>query len=270
MGDEQAAQWVRLRSGVPVVRRDAGHLQVGAHPDASLVVAATPAHAELFARLVRGLDPSSLGPGPARLVARLASAGLVVSPGERDRRLLRRSATLVEIAGPAAWQDGLAARLAEVGIRSVPAAERHVDAGLAVVLSAGEPDRDLADRCLHDDRTTLFVAAVDGRIRLGPWVVPGRTACLHCLDAHARDRDSRHPVLVEQWTASEAVAEVEPSLVSLALAWACADVVRWCHADQPTTWSSTIWLEEDALPVARGWTRHPWCGCCWAGLEVTG
>ncbi|WP_248582759.1 hypothetical protein [Nocardioides sp. InS609-2] len=266
MRDDDTTRWVRLRSGVPVVRRDDGHLQVGSHPEASVVVKATEPYVDLLDQLTHGLDPSVLGSGQAALVARLAAAGLVVDPGERDRRLLRRAATLVEIVGSRPWQDDLAARLADVGIRTGVEPDAT---DLAVVLTAGEPDRDLADRRLHSDQTTLFVAAIDGRVRLGPWVVPGQTACLQCLDAHARERDARHPVLVEQWNSAEHVAEVEPSLVSLALAWACADVVRWCHAQAPTTWSSTIWLDENGLPDIRSWTRHAWCGCGWA-LDVTG
>ncbi len=262
MREDDTARWVRLRSGVPVVRRDDEHLQVGSHPEVSLVVEATDAYAALLDQLTIGLDPSLLGPGPAAVVADLVAAGLVVAPGERDRRLLRRTATVVEVSGP--WRTDLAARLAAVGIRTGDAAD------LSVVLTAGEHDRDVADRCLHTDQPALFVAAIDGRVRLGPWVVPGRTACLQCLDAHARERDARHPVLVEQWNATEPLAEVEPTLVSMALAWACADVVRWCHGQVPTTWSSTIWLSEDALPDIWSWTRHAWCGCGWAGLDVTG
>ncbi len=267
MGDDDTTGWVRLRSGVPVVRRDDGHLHVGSHPRASLVVEATAAHVALLAQLAHGLDPSLLASAPAALVARLAAAGLVVDPGERARRRLRRAATLVEITGSTPWRGDLAARLADVGIRTSDASGA---ADLTVVLTAGEPGRDLADRCLHTDQTTLFVAAIDGRVRLGPWVVPGRTACLQCLDAHARERDARHPVLVEQWGSAEQVAEVDASLMALALAWACADVVRWCHAQVPTTWSSTVWLDELAPPDIRSWTRHAWCGCGWAGLDVTG
>ncbi len=269
MSDE--TPWVRLRSGVPVVRRDAGHLQVGSHPEASAVVEASAANVDVLRRLSRGLDPARLGSDSAALVAGLAAAGLVVDPGDRQRRLLRREATSVELCGSTPWHDDLAARLAEVGIDSGSDRGSGSEApDLTVVLTAGEPDRDLADRCLHSDQTTLFVAAIDGRVRLGPWVVPGRTACLQCLDAHQRERDARHPVLVEQWHTASAVAEVEPTLMSLALAWVCADVARWCHARVPTTWSSTIWLDEEALPGIASWTRHAWCGCGWAGLEVSG
>ena len=279
MSDE--TPWVRLRSGVPVVRRDARHLQVGSHPEASAVVEASPANVDVLRRLSRGLDPARLGSGSAALVAGLAAAGLVVDPAERQRRLLRREATSVEVCGSTPWRDDLAARLAEVGIDSGSDSDRGSDRGrgmgrgseapdLTVVLTAGEPDRDLADRCLHADQITLFVAAIDGRVRLGPWVVPGRTACLQCLDAHQRERDARHPVLVEQWHTASAVAEVEPTLMSLALAWVCADVARWCHARVPTTWSSTIWLDEEAPPDFASWTRHAWCGCGWAGLDVSG
>lgn len=267
----ETSRWLRLRAGVPVVRRDDTHLQVGSHPEARLVVGATDACSDLLRRLVHGLDPSLLGAGDAAVVAALAASGLLVAPDERATRLRRRSATRVEVLGPDDWRADLCARLSEVGVGTVdPAHDADDLADVAVVLTAGEPDRGLADRCLRTDQPTLFVAAIDGRVRLGPWVVPGSTACLQCLDAHARERDPRHLVMVEQWGAADAAAEVEVALVSLALAWACADVVRWCHAQRPTTWSSTVWLDEAALPTATAWSRHPWCGCGWAGLDVTG
>lgn len=263
---ESQGGWVRLRAGVPVVRRDERHLQVGSHPEARVVVGT--ADADLVRRLVRGLDTTLLGPAEAVVVAELAAARLLVAPDERDRRLRQRSTTLVGVQGPPAWRDELTGRLADLGVRSVPRATEAAD--VAVELSAGEPDRRAGDRCLRSDQPTLFVAAIDGRVRLGPWVVPGSTACLQCLDAHARDRDARHPVLVEQWAGAGTVVEVDAALVSLALAWACADVVRWCHGARPGTWSTTLWLDEAAPPEPVAWARHPWCGCGWSGLDVTG
>ncbi|CAA9372144.1 hypothetical protein [uncultured Nocardioides sp.] len=268
MHDIESLRWVRLRAGVPVVRRDDRHLQVGSHPQWRVVVPATPAFGALLRRLARGLDPSLLPGDEASLVADLADARLLVAPGERDRRLLRRSRTLVGLAGPEVWLGELAGRLSDAGVRSVEGADEEAD--VAVVISAGEPDREAGDRCLRADQPTLFVAAVDGRVLVGPFVVPGSTACLQCLDAHARDRDARHPVLVEQWSGGAQPVEVEASLMSLALAWACDDVVRWCHAARPTTWSATVRLDEEAAPQVLTWAPHPWCGCGWSGLDVPG
>ena len=268
MRDDEHARWVRLRAGVRVARRDDRHLQVGSDPRARVVVASTDGVAALLHRLARGLDPTLLPPEEAAVVARLAAARLLVRPAERDQRLLRRSGTLVEVAGPAGWAEELAGRLTGAGVRVVDRPTE--DADLVVVLSAGEADRRVAERCLRTDEPALYVAAIDASVRLGPFVVPGRTACLHCLDAHARDRDPRHPVLLEQWAGGVQVAEVESSVVSLALAWACADVVRWCHAARPDTWSATVWLGDETAPEVTPWARHPWCGCSWGGLGVTG
>lgn len=265
--DGPTRRWVRLRAGVPVVRRDDAHLQVGAHPAERVVLAATAEHTGLLGRLERGLDPTSLPAGQAALVAALTRSGLVLDPAERSRRTGRRASTVIGLPGSSPWHAELADRLAALGL-AVSSGAAVGD--LVVALSVGEPDRDLAERWLHDDRIVLFVAVVDGRVRVGPWVVPGGTACLQCLDAHARERDPRHPVLLEQWSRAAPISEAEPWLVSLALAWACADVARWCHAQVPSTWSATVWLAEDGAPVLEHWSRHPWCGCGWSSLDVTG
>ena len=245
------------------------------------MLCATDEDAALLDRLRAGLDPVALAPPQAALVASLLAAGLAVAPAERSRRAASRAATRVAVVGSTPWHDELVARLGALGTPlAVHSGNDPSDAGgagagagedadLVVALSAGEPSREAADRWLLDDRTVLFVAVVDGRVRVGPWVVPGATACLQCLDGHARERDPRHPVVVEQ-LAPTAVAEAEPWLVSLALAWACADVARWCHAQVPSTWSATVWLDETAPASVEPWRRHPWCGCGWSTLDLSG
>ena len=271
--DEPNARWLRLRAGVPVVRRDGTHLQVGAHPGRRVVLPATDDSAALLARLGAGLDPVGLPPRSAALVASLSVAGLVVAPAERTRRAGLRAATGVHLPGSSPWHDELVARLGAIGVSVGAARDRAGDrtgdeADLVVALTAGEPPREAADRWLLEDRTVLFVAVVDGRVRVGPWVVPGATACLQCLDGHARERDPRHPVVLEQ-LGETAVAEAEPWLVSLGLAWACADVARWCHAQLPSTWSATVWMDEAVAPTVEHWSRHPWCGCGWSTLDLS-
>ena len=269
--DEPTARWLRLRAGVPVVRRDGTRLQVGAHPGRRVVLPATDDHTALLVRLRAGVDPVGLPPRQAALVASLTAAGLVVAPAERSRRTALRAATRVHLPGSSPWHDELVARIGALGASAGASAGASPgdEADLVVALTAGEPPREAAERWLLEDRTVLFVAVVDGRVRVGPFVVPGATACLQCLDGHARERDPRHPVVLEQ-LGETAVAEAEPWLVSLALAWACADVARWCHAQVPSTWSATVWLDEAGSPTVERWSRHPWCGCGWSALDLSG
>ena len=99
--------------------------------------------------------------------------------------------------------------------------------------ACGEPDRDLLDPYLRDGVPHLVVRLTEGDAVVGPFVVPGRTACLRCVDAHHAVADVRWPLLVAQQAArtsrlrDDAVPEpVDPALAHLALAWAARDLVQ--------------------------------------------
>ena len=80
-----------------------------------------------------------------------------------------------------------------------------------------------------------------GSRRIGPFVEPGRTACLRCVDAHEAEVDPRLPFLVEQAAmATDGGEPVDPVLDRLALAWAVRDLCRYLEGDEPSTWSATV------------------------------
>jgi hypothetical protein len=102
-------------------------------------------------------------------------------------------------------------------------------------------------------------------------VVPGRTACLRCIDAHHTDADPAWPLLVRQYAAAcrrdraDGTPEpVDPLLATLAVAWAARDLTAYADGGRPSTWSTTVTL--DARPdrlETQAWLRHPGCGCSW-------
>jgi len=106
---------------------------------------------------------------------------------------------------------------------------------------------------------------------IGPFVVPGRTACLRCVDAHRTDADPSWPLLVRQYAAASirdrvdgAPEPVDPLLAALALAWAARDLATYVDGRRPSTWSATITVQPDLSELeTRSWLRHPACGCSW-------
>ena len=67
---------------------------------------------------------------------------------------------------------------------------------LAVLI--GQPDPELST-ALMSDRTPHLVASASEAIGVvGPLIVPGRTACLRCLDLHRTDRDPAWPLILAQ------------------------------------------------------------------------
>ena len=118
----------------------------------------------------------------------------------------------------------------------------------------------------------MVVRLTEGRAVVGPFVVPGLTACLRCVDAHHTDADREWPLLVRQYAdassrdrADGSPEPVDPALAALAVAWAARDLTSYVDGGRPSSWSSTAGVrprpEHARDPV---WLRHPECGCGWA------
>lgn len=172
----------------------------------------------------------------------------------------------------------LAADLAEVCARSglrvarSPAeAAGSAAATVRVLLGVGEPTRDLLDPWLRDGVAHLLLRFVEGRAVIGPLVVPGRTACLRCIDAYRREQDPAWPLLVEQYARAtradraDGIPEpVDPALAGVAVGWATRELATYVEGGEPASMSTTLTLSPllDTVDHHR-WPRHPHCGCSW-------
>lgn len=144
-------------------------------------------------------------------------------------------------------------------------------ARLTLVVGVGEPSRSVVDRLTRRGKAHLLVRFVEGEAVVGPLVVPGRTACLRCLDADATQQDPAWPLLVEQYAhasshdrADGLTEPLDPMLTELVLAWVARDVITYCQDGQPSTWSTTLRFPPNLRDVeAAQWNPHPSCGCAW-------
>lgn len=145
------------------------------------------------------------------------------------------------------------------------------DPTAVLLLSGGEPDRAVIDALVVRGVPHLVVRLVDGVATIGPFVVPGTTACLRCIDLHLATDDPLYPALVAQHAAARPLAAAagwpEPRdlpLVTLAVAWAVRDLVTHAEGDRPATWSATVRLEAGLAGLTSvQWLRHPGCACFW-------
>lgn len=246
----------RLAPGVRVSDRGDRALQVGLHPDRRLVLEDSPATRELLERLRGGLDPATLPPAQGALLRALERAGLLVDP--------TASAPPARLVGVDAGEPGrglLVRLLADAGL-GVAATDAAAPPLTLVLRTGAEPRREDLDLLVQADRPHLLLAVVAGRVRLGPTVVPGVTACLRCVDEHLTDRDPRHPLVVHQHLDRDPTDVGEPAELQLGLAWAVRDAAAYLRGRRPATWSTTVELT-DAGPVHHRWSRHPRCGCAW-------
>jgi bacteriocin biosynthesis cyclodehydratase domain-containing protein len=164
--------------------------------------------------------------------------------------------------------------LTRAGLRTRRPRNDHVTGAvpvIGVVVGVGEPDRELMDDWLRQGVPFLLVRATEGRAVVGPFVEPGRTACLRCIDAHHTDLDAAWPLLVQQYSraASQDRADgtpepLDPTQVAAALALAVHDVAVYADGLQPNSWSATVTVGPDLVQLhTHRWHRHPECGCWW-------
>jgi bacteriocin biosynthesis cyclodehydratase domain-containing protein len=292
-----------LRPGCHVLRRARGDLQVGLDPRHAVVLPDEPETRSSLALLARCADEEEYD---ARLTLdALGSCGLLLdaesllplipvrgrAPGGRAgvaavaRRtgdgapalLEARSRCRVEIVAFADMADGemtaeLTRGLEAAGVPVAKASSSSAAGRVVALVGVGEPPRERTDEWMRAGVPHLLVRLTEGSACVGPFVVPGRTACLRCVDAHHTDADASWPLLVTQYAAAsssdraDGVPEpVDSLLARLALAWAGRDLASFGEGLIPSTWSTTVRLDPQLTSIeTRAWLRHPACGCAWA------
>ncbi len=291
-----------LRPGTHVLRRSATELQVGLDPRHAVVLPDEPTVRSLLAGLATAaevdqpsptldllaahdlvLDSGSLlplipsGTTDSRPVARHDVAALARAAGD-DAPVLLQARTSARVTVATFGQHGsrLAADLrtllagAGIGLTAAEGDRGRTDQPI-VLAGAGEPHRELLDPAMRDSTPYLLVRIVEGSATVGPFVVPGRTACLRCLDAHQSAADPAWPLLVEQYASTEgrdrpdgSPEPVDSLVTALALAWAARDLVSFTEGRRPSSWSTTIRFDPHLVSLEhQTWLRHPACGCAW-------
>lgn len=157
-----------------------------------------------------------------------------------------------------AWQRELAYDAVKVRGRLEALADAF---DLVVVASPRvEPDRGYAELLSRNGIAQLYVRGQGPAASVGPLVVPGRTACLHCADHTIADADPRwSPTLLQL------VRETVP-MTGLARAWASAMAAREANCYLclgEATSINGMWRmcqAEAQLSVVR-LAPHPRCWC---------
>jgi hypothetical protein len=259
-----------LRPGVGLARRDAGQLQLGVDPPLAAVLPDSDVVRLLLVELAHGGPLTSLDAVTGPVLDTLVATGLVVAADRDAVRRDRRAGCIVHLDAPAGVLPDLV-RLVEAAGLGV--SHTGSSATVAVAWTEGEPPRERLDGWMRAGTPHLVVREDASGVVLGPYVVPGRTACLRCVDAHLGEHDPRRALVVEQLAATPPLRPAAPDPVSraLAAAWAVHDLSTAVDGGSPATWSATVSLA--ALPpVVTTYRRHLHCGCAWAEelVERTG
>jgi hypothetical protein len=158
-----------------------------------------------------------------------------------------------------------AASAARAVRRTVPEARTDDDArrpDLAVLTGRHGPE--LGAGLLADEVPHLTATAGEAIGIVGPLVIPGRSACLHCLDLARTERDPAWPLVLAQLMGRQASTPAcDCVLAASVAAQACAQVLSF--TDRGRAGAVTNGTLELVLPGWQ-WRRRSWepqarCGC---------
>ena len=234
----------------------------GHRPPHRVVVSDTAGIRALLPTLRTGGRPERPAPEAVACLSALLAADLVVDadvpaldaaqfgasarPRARSRRSGRSACSAPAYCGPwrSAPSSGRGSPCWATPDATGPAAPAAPNATPAVwlLVHEGEPARERLDPLVRDGIAHLLVTSAEDRVEVGPFVVPGRTACLRCVDAQRAVADPRRRLVVEQVArAVEAGATVprDHALWGWALGWAARDLARHAEGDRPSTWSTS-------------------------------
>jgi len=283
-----------LRPGLQVLRRDMHTLQLGLDWPGVCTLRETPALAAVLAavdgfRDCSGVVLAAVHAGASAADAQAALDVLIDCGALVDQSTVWRRddaegawAFLWLLAGPQrAAGDVVKARLqrrvAVAGSGAVADAVRSVlglagvtlaspgGADLVVLASDCEPQREMADEMMREGAAQLWVYTREVVGVIGPFVVPGESGCLRCVDLARSDIDPAWPTLRAGAAAHRPNAlACDPLLATLMGAWAAQEVAVWASGLRPQTQDCVIEVPQGFGAVAaETFGMHPACGCGW-------
>lgn len=267
----------------------------GIDPDVALQLVRGIESAGLLTRRAAGSDPAAPAPAPtAALAVRLIGAGglgLAVAAALVRAGIARLDIFDPDPVDPAVHpRPGLAATQADAlrlrlrrQLRSQPARSaddrgqptihvaRHwnkpdhpVPDVTVIATDRAEPDRAIGDDYVRADHPHLYVRPLHAGAAIGPFVQPGRTPCLGCLDRVRRDADPAWPQLLAQLCRIR--LPVLPMLATWAASTTAVQIACWASGGEPGSSGGTFELTADDYQLrVRPWPMHPACGCSWVG-----
>jgi hypothetical protein len=149
-----------------------------------------------------------------------------------------------------------------------------VPADVVVCVDSFAVHPDTAASLAHTGGPHLAVLTQQEASTVGPFVLPGSTACLECLDRFRTESDPSYPDFVAAWHSGRAPApgaggaDDEAAGAQAAAGLAARQVLLYLDGIiRPAAWSSVLHLRPDGSVASEYLEPHPACGC---GLQRAG
>lgn len=245
---------LRIDPAHPPVWRTPSVLQFGV-PAVALIDEPASWELRLVRELERGIAPEALDPlaeafgapdhGGDDLVRRIRRALAPVSSAPLLRLSLDAGATTADLVA---------------GALGVAGADVVADAEPVIVVGHHALDPRRVSALMAEDVAHLPLVLTGAGVEIGPFVVPGRTACLTCVGLHRRDADTAWPALASQLLARPAPAPSAPLLLDAALT-AVALIRDARRHPRRTAHPSVTVLDGRVHRRMRTHRPHAGCGC---------
>ncbi|PZR54997.1 thiamine biosynthesis protein ThiF [Xylanimonas oleitrophica] len=218
--------------------------------------------ATLATRARRCVGVAGLGRTGAAVALHLATAGVGT--------LVLQDASPVQTTdlGLGAYRPGdvgrprhetLAATLAQVAPRCRVRTDGAPDVVVLVETHSPAPAR--YARLVGEGVPHLPVTVREADVVVGPFVLPGTTACARCADLHRTDDDPVWPALAAQLRGGTEPPQ-ETTLAAAGASLACAQVLAHLDGLRPTSAGALLEVAlPETLPEVRRVPPHPRCGC---------
>lgn len=161
-------------------------------------------------------------------------------------------------------------RVSQITRTTALTSAQHYD--VVVLASSSAPEMPAINELVRSGVPHLRVVVREATAVVGPFVLPGSTACLRCIELHRSDRDAAWPLIAAQLAAGSPGTSIEACdvvLATLAASVAALQVLAFVDGGELATRNGTL---EIALPDwrvrRRSWRAHPSCGCSWADEAV--
>jgi hypothetical protein len=180
---------------------------------------------------------------------------------EGDRRIGRGIARMLAAAGVGHVRLGHGPPGGSDRKAALPTSARRPD----LVVLAGAPQPDLTEHLIKENVPHLAAAGSEAIGVVGPLVVPGRTACLRCLDHVRSGHDPAWPLILAQTSRRRpdppACGAVLAAMVAAQAAWQALTAID----KSPMASAAANGTLEVVLPDwrwrRRTWSPHPDCLC---------
>jgi bacteriocin biosynthesis cyclodehydratase domain-containing protein len=261
---------IRIDPSLEFVWRDPATVQLGVDPPRAVIGVPTTAEERFLCALRRETSRDALSGLAASVGCRPEVAAQVLgaaSPAVLD--MLPEPLTRVEVHGTGGLVSTVDAFLTGEGVtvvrttapRGGPVELPDPEPRVAVVVADHVVDPALRSAWTRRGTPHLPVVVGDGRVRVGPVIVPGSGPCLQCLEYAHVDEDPAWPAIAAQvW--GRPAAPLSPWRTGAVAAAVTRSVVELLPRTTVAPGTDQLVFERDDLSVSRRPVRpHPRCAC---------